>query len=413
MGRTKSGKTINPADAHRKQQRKRELKKNKEERKKIRLVTTANKDATKLLEELRSVRELEKQDRTLRAKRQGLEERLKKINEARSQLNLPPIDPDAVPVKKKKVEEVEYKWYHPTFNPHGPKKPVNYESSASDDSSDESSDGSKSESDDSIPVKREDSGDEIERPTIPEFDDLSYIPLPDGPVPQTEGQIYVTIELPETKDISEKPKPRPKPQLSQTPQQRPHPPLLHQQPVPAAYPGFPPFARPPPFVPGMIAPPMFPPPHMYMQPHPMPIGAGAPTPMMPPRFAAPPPARPYPAPEPSHQQAQQPQPAAKPTISAAPIIRDLQAESAKLVPAALRKKSKSVKAAAPRPLASKPSGKMVINAAPDVGDDEGDNATNIDLSTVPAAPVMVPNGGKKKTATDEYEEFMKQMKDLM
>jgi len=91
-GRTKIGRSINPADAHRKQQRKKELKKNKEERKRVRLIASANKDLTKLEDELKQLKEIEKErylDKYEKDKKKSLEEEISKVKEAREKLGLP------------------------------------------------------------------------------------------------------------------------------------------------------------------------------------------------------------------------------------------------------------------------------------------------------------------------------------
>jgi len=91
-GRTKIGRSINPADAHRKQQRRKELKKNKEERKRVRLIASANKDLPKLEEELQQLKEIEKErylDKYEKDKKKSLEEEIKKVKEAREKLGIP------------------------------------------------------------------------------------------------------------------------------------------------------------------------------------------------------------------------------------------------------------------------------------------------------------------------------------
>ncbi|KAJ3338304.1 hypothetical protein HDU93_009751 [Gonapodya sp. JEL0774] len=82
---------LNPADALRKAQRKKELKKNKEERNQVRLVATATKDYSKAERELSHLRSQERQgllDATGIARKRELEERLVKAKEARSKLGL-------------------------------------------------------------------------------------------------------------------------------------------------------------------------------------------------------------------------------------------------------------------------------------------------------------------------------------
>ncbi|KAG4088228.1 hypothetical protein H8356DRAFT_1725698 [Neocallimastix lanati (nom. inval.)] len=91
-GRTKTGRSINPADAHRKQQRRKELKKNKEERKRVRLIASANKDLPKLEEELQQLKEIEKErylDKYEKDKKKSLEEEISKVKEAREKLGIP------------------------------------------------------------------------------------------------------------------------------------------------------------------------------------------------------------------------------------------------------------------------------------------------------------------------------------
>ncbi|KAJ3135232.1 hypothetical protein HK101_004139, partial [Irineochytrium annulatum] len=156
MGKRKGGQ-INPVDQHRKQQRKKELKKNKDGRKKTKVLTTSTKDAQAIFEELASIEEMEQHgvlDRATQMRKEALGEKLARIQESRQvgtdiqrkQAGLPTI---ARPTKRVKVAEEDYKWYHPTFNPHGPKKPAKFEygegegGSDSDDS--ESSDGSDEE----------------------------------------------------------------------------------------------------------------------------------------------------------------------------------------------------------------------------------------------------------------------------
>lgn len=52
MVKKKSGRTLNPADAHRKAMRQKEIKKNKMERKRVRTLVMVHKDTSKLEEEI-------------------------------------------------------------------------------------------------------------------------------------------------------------------------------------------------------------------------------------------------------------------------------------------------------------------------------------------------------------------------
>lgn len=99
-----------------------------------------------------------------------------------------------------------------------------------------------------------------------------------------------------------------------------------------------------------------------------------------------------------------------PVIAAAPQVRDLQAESVRLVPAALRRKKASapVTAAKSAPKPASRGLKPIVNAAPNVDEDiQNGQSTPAPQTTTHTASV------KTKTANDEYDEFMRSMKDLL
>ncbi|KAI8820582.1 uncharacterized protein EV422DRAFT_77186 [Fimicolochytrium jonesii] len=507
MGK-KPGKAINPADAHRKAQRKKELKKNKEDRKKVRLYATAQKDTKKIFEELQALQRAERLDQTQHRKKQQLAEKLKKINESRKELGLAPIDPNAPPVSqpKPKVDDVEMKWYHPTFNPHGPKKPAGWKeesssgsgSESSEESEEESSEEGGSEAEDAPTPKRErDDASPSKTDAEPalKFSDLAYIPLPSSPAGKNaEAQIYHTLELPEIRNkadympteagggaqnavrppLPQHPVMMPPPHMQQGfgAYPPPPPPFRPGMPMPSHFapphPFPPPFPHnlppgPPPGGPPPFRPPfpygMAPPPHFARPPPPPPFGFQGrpmppyPYPMPPPQFGAPPPHLSAPPAPPSHEAGhpsptQQPQPQQPKVIAAAPKLRDLHAESVKLVPTALRRKkpapsSKARLAATPgsatsqsqsqQPSVIQPSAvkKPRVNAAPDVENPDTMSGISYTAFPTPATTVgtgkVLPtlqavtaakkkDGGEKtkgKTANDEYEEFMRSMEDLL
>ncbi|KAJ3019813.1 hypothetical protein HKX48_001740 [Thoreauomyces humboldtii] len=450
----KSGRAVNPADAHRKQQRKRELKKNKEDRKKVRLVATAQKDTKKLFKELQEYQAVDHLEPAQRRKKQQLDEKLQQINKSREELGLAPVDPNAPAPKSKSKQDVEVKWYHPTFNPHGPKKPARTDAAEEEA---ETSSAQTSNHQAFLPI-----------------DDLSHIPLPKGTAANSEAQIYHTLDLPEIRNshvpaapaamsasrssdpilvlpfqhhmppplpfpppgmpgfgppfmqgMPPGPPPGPPPFGMQArgfaPGPPPGPPPLHVggyaggpiiRPFP---PGPPPFMRPPPHLVMHQQPfhhqPYPPPPHIQFAPPPF-FGPPRPPASHSASLSAPPPAGPSAAPAPAR------------VIAAAPVVRDLQAESVKLVPAALLRK----RAAAPRPKPKAavgyvgaanarllPAGKRVLNAAPDVGDggDVDANPLGQGLLAKTGAPSQQKQKEATKTANEEYDEFMNSMKDLL
>ncbi|EEE66729.1 hypothetical protein OsJ_23417 [Oryza sativa Japonica Group] len=153
MKTTKGGKVMNPTDAFRKEQRKKELKRNKKERKKVREVGILKKDPEAILEQIEKLekmkadgaldkarkhkkRQLEDTYNLIVKKRKEYEEKMKEKGEQPimfSHLGPPKRRPAAEEddrAKNPKPEDSVY--YHPTLNPSGappPGKPPMYKSS--------------------------------------------------------------------------------------------------------------------------------------------------------------------------------------------------------------------------------------------------------------------------------------------
>ncbi|KAI8813733.1 hypothetical protein BJ742DRAFT_900165 [Cladochytrium replicatum] len=420
----KKERSLNPADAHRRLLRKKEVKKNKEDRKRIRLVSTSQKDTLKLQAELRSLDALEREsgkvDKKTRAKKQGLEEKLAKIKVAREKLGLPSRQSDENQSSEQQkpfipVDPKQSPFYDPIYNPSGAPPPgytgswvdpsneeVTAESteSESDSDSDVSSDDSSSESESSSPTMRAKTAEDSPL----QYKDLSFIPLPDGPVPPDEAQIYTGLELPEIRNTSD----------FQPNQQTASPQLQKQLPQaqgimhPLAFP----HAPQPSFAPY---------PQFLMQNRPF-IPYGAPVPPVPPVH----PHQPYiPQPTwyarpilnnapPQHIQLRPPPPVvpqqtplqAPAIVSAAPQLRDLQKEVSHLVPPSLLRKRQG---AAGATKSVKPA---FVNAAPDVDEEDGAAAAPPQAKNL-KGDVKNISGGKGNTAQDEYDAFMKSMEGLL
>ncbi|KAI9343979.1 hypothetical protein BDR26DRAFT_894043 [Obelidium mucronatum] len=219
-------------------------------------------------------------DKANRTKKEKVVLRLDEINEARRSAGLPAVTISTAPKAKAKVDEEESKWYHPTFNPHGPKKPKGYKPPSQDKDSDDSDDSSNSDSDSDSDSE---TGDKVDNHQL----DLSNLPLPEGDAPM-ESQFYHNLDLPEIRLDQPKKAIQPPPQIpsktvpsapvaypfSVPPPPFPFPPGMPPPIMPGmAMPGMPP----PPIMPGMPPPPGIFPPHMF-PPFPPPPGL----PMVPP-----------------------------------------------------------------------------------------------------------------------------------
>ncbi|ORY49380.1 hypothetical protein BCR33DRAFT_847376 [Rhizoclosmatium globosum] len=394
----KKGKELNPADAHRKKLRKQELKKNKDTKQKKEQLQAAHREALRLVEELQLLNRQEKEtplDKANKTKKDKIEKRLEEINEARRSSGLPAVSIFTVAKPKTKVDDEESKWYHPTFNPHGPKKPKGYKAPGNTDDESDDSDDSDSDSDDS-------DEEETDSQNVP-FD-FSNLPIPEGEAPM-DAQFYHNLELPEIR--LDQPK-------------KVAPPVTAPQPtVPIAYP----FQPPPfPFPPGM------PPPHMMPPPGVFPLDS-SPTSTHAPHFNV--------QRDVSSQYRQQPPapnkietpPAsstslpAKPTvpvqsgpivISAEPKMRDLKKELTQFVPPSLLKKrgGAAAKGGAMGGVGTGAVrsgtgfGKFVVDAAPDVGGGGGGADSEMEKGAwIPPNSIVGKSG--LSGGDEEYEVFMK------
>ncbi|RIA82710.1 WW domain binding protein 11-domain-containing protein [Glomus cerebriforme] len=206
MVKKKSGRILNPADAHRKAMRQKEIKKNKAERKRVRTLVMVHKDTSKLEEEIRRYKSLDrdkKLDKNGKAKLKDLEDKFKKILETKKAhgVNLQKEKEKSTTTTTKEQVPV---YFHPTLNPSGLPPGVvkseeeKGETSAEDDSgsgySDNDSETAKQESDEDIPLPpgtppTKESDDELpELPPGPppkkeESDDDELPDLPPGPNP--------------------------------------------------------------------------------------------------------------------------------------------------------------------------------------------------------------------------------------
>ncbi|KAJ3198110.1 hypothetical protein HDU82_001279, partial [Entophlyctis luteolus] len=185
----KKGKDLNPADAHRKLLRKKELKKNKEDKKKKDVLAANHREALRLAEELASLGKVEKDgtlDKIGKTRKDKIQQRLDEINDSRRAVGLAAVNVASVSSKPK--DDVPMKWYHPTFNPHGPKKPrKEIKSGGSSDSESNSSD--ETDSTDSDESSENDGS--LAKPL-----DYSNLPIPQGK-PSLDAQFYHNLDLPE------------------------------------------------------------------------------------------------------------------------------------------------------------------------------------------------------------------------
>ncbi|XP_042757186.1 protein EARLY FLOWERING 5 [Lactuca sativa] len=152
MKTTKGGKVMNPTDAYRKELRKKELKRNKKERKKVREVGILKKDPETLKEQIDKLeamkadgaldkarkhkkRQLEDTLNLVIKKRKEYEEKMKEKGEAPvmfSHLGLPRRRTAEEEERAKNLKPEDSVYYHPQWNPTGappPGKPPMYKSS--------------------------------------------------------------------------------------------------------------------------------------------------------------------------------------------------------------------------------------------------------------------------------------------
>ncbi|KAG2193836.1 hypothetical protein INT46_011677 [Mucor plumbeus] len=351
----KSKRSMNPADALRKQQRKRELKKNKEDRKRVRESALSKKDVGKVrqeisrLEHLSSIGQLDKAGQT---RLDGLKNDLGKIEKAKKATELTGAQAAYAArmqeQEKKNEGEARKLVYDPkrgAFVPAKIKEKASSsvltkdgdvdDSSNSDSSSDDSEDSEdEDDSEDDIAIENDDQGLKEEVPLLPtkiltESDDEYEIPLPPGPPPYRPFEEQLNPIIQQQQNFRGQPPPPPPggPFMNRQRMQPPPPP-----PIPHGF-------RPPQM---MVAPPPPPPIMPYQQ------------------FSAPVHYQ-QPASQPTQPQTtQQPTHSSTPVISAEPQLRDLEKETLAFVPAAIRRKQNAANKKASLPKEARPH----INAAP-------------------------------------------------
>ncbi|GAA5813022.1 hypothetical protein MFLAVUS_006488 [Mucor flavus] len=353
----KSKRSMNPADAMRKQQRKRELKKNKEARKNLRENVLAKKDVGKVKQEIARLEHLAnigQLDRNGTSRLEELKTEAAKIEKAKKATELTGAQAAyaaRMQENEKKTEKEARKLvYDPKSGKFVPAKKKDKKVSSSSAQSGSESDSSSSSSSDTSDSEEDssdlDSETELIEPPLPaaeaeqkkaltESDDEYEIPLPPGPPP-----------------------PRPfDSQFTPIQQARVPPPPPPGGPPP----GMTPFR----YTPGGRIPPPPPPMHFHQ-----PVMMGVP-PAMPYHY------QPFTAPVHYQQPAAPttvtpitteaaPVAAVAPTISAEPQLRDLQKELLGFVPAAIRRKQAAAKKVAALPKGARPN----INPAPSLEAEE-------------------------------------------
>ncbi|KAK0505774.1 WW domain binding protein 11-domain-containing protein [Armillaria luteobubalina] len=358
------GKSVNPADAYRKAQRKKELKKNKADRSKKRAFALVKKDTFDLEDEIASLEALPTPSSSEKARLTEAKTELEKIN----------------------LKKEEYVKEHPEH------RRLVYRRRRLDSQAENSEDDDDIIMPEGPPPKPEDA-----------VDSDDDIPMPEGPPP---GQ-----ELPEQGTSDEIPVNPPLPPMP------PPPPMFLSTPFPpfppTGFPGYmvpPGIPPPPPNFPMPPPPPGFFPrrqqstaalqdplssiPHQTFQGHRAQVLA-TPHPSLPPK----------------------PRPEASPSaiISAEPQLRDLKKEATSFVPTSLKRKKAASASASGR-----------INAAPGVGDAvEGEVSARPDLlsalkgqfgSAPMNNPPAAPSSKGKSTASktkDDYEKFVEEMGDIL
>ncbi|KAF8492015.1 WW domain binding protein 11-domain-containing protein [Russula emetica] len=375
------GKNLNPADAYRKAQRKRELKKNKTERQKARDFSLVKKDTW------------------------DLEDEIKKLSSTASlsdadQKRLKDLKADLDNIIKKKEKYVEE---------HPEQRKLVYRSRR------QPNDGqtSKNVAPTNRPEEEEDTDDDIPMPEGPppgmskdeeEVDTDDDIPMPDGPPPGSTTSISSQPHIP--------PPPPPPPGFPPGIAIPPPPPGFPNAPFPPPPPGFP--APPPPPLPGL--PGVAPPPGGFT---PAPAGLFNSLPPPPPGFfprhgAAPIAQTSGSRPSAGHA-TQAPLPAAPgpstATVSAKAQLRDFKKESTAFVPASLQRRR-----AAPGGAGSG-RGAGNVNSAPAL-DGEGHGQAR---DAAPARPDLVSTlkgqfgsfSPEKPKVKNDYEKFVEGMGDIL
>ncbi|PWN91275.1 hypothetical protein FA10DRAFT_284220 [Acaromyces ingoldii] len=443
------GKSSNPMDAARKAARKRELKRNKEERAKVREVATVKKDTRSLEADIRRLEskdggalsqvereELGQLKAEVRRIREAKEAYVKEHPEHRKFVFAREMEEEEESKRKQKEgkeaeernrdakrpwEGRDPRWsqdYDPVFNPLGAPPPgmpyrekTKEQFEAEYGVEDESAEEDDSDSDDDD----DDDGDDIVMPDGPpplpqeedEGDsdaDSDGIVMPEGPPPGAppSGPKAMTAQPPLP------PGPPPPPQGPALAYGRPFRPTYqpHHHPRPPPPPGF-----------GNNVP--------YGAPQGMPYIGGPPPPGfggLPPR----PPPRPYAASARPPVAPPGPPPQRPPaTISVAPKLRDLKKEATAFVPPALRRKQAAERARA------KAGGLSRIDAAPSSGADDDGTGEGDSSSSTPAKVGLMDalrphlsagaaGGGRKEESggpvdksQDDYQKFLGDINDLL
>ncbi|KAJ3411464.1 hypothetical protein HDV05_002153 [Chytridiales sp. JEL 0842] len=373
----KKDRSFNPVEAHRKLQRKKELKKNKDSKKKVKTNLETRKEAVKVVEELVRLRKHESEkdgqmDKAMRQKKQALLSKLEEINVSRRSMGLPDITESSVSIKTSQAATADGQSQEGEED----------EEDEIDDDDDEDDEENEMEGKimplDELDGSKSEGGQARKKDRIPmlQYDDLSYIPLPEGS-PETEAQFYHNLNIPEIQHIPKRAAPTPNVPMTTT-NLVPGPHIA--QPRPQSQQLYNPHPYPLPPIPAAH---MMPYPPIPAHPNPSFIHSYNPDP----RYHD---QRPQTISPPRHHStysrsrnedwsksvtkeidvdASKPL-HTTPAASAAPQLRDLQKELTTLVPAALARKRGKVGGAKPvAPVVAVRSGglaKPVVNAAPDV-----------------------------------------------
>ncbi|XP_021904620.1 formin-like protein 5 isoform X2 [Carica papaya] len=258
MKTTKGGKVMNPTDAYRKELRKKELKRNKKERKKVREVGILKKDPEAIREQIEKLEMMKAEgalDKARKHKKRQLEDTLNLVLKKRKEYEEKMKEKGETPVmfshlgppRRRTTAEEEERvkhpkpedsvYYHPTLNPSGappPGKPPMYKSSIgpriplSAGSSGTATSSSKSESEDvalAVPPPPP-------PPPLPVdgTGDVSVVPAslplpPPPPMPPKPAEENVGASLPPPPLPPPPPGPPPKEQVTMRPPLPPPPPL--------------------------------------------------------------------------------------------------------------------------------------------------------------------------------------------
>ncbi|ORY57092.1 hypothetical protein BCR35DRAFT_309678 [Leucosporidium creatinivorum] len=452
----------NAVDAHRKALRKKEVAKNKQDRKKAREISVVKKDTRSIEADIRKLSGQAQQGPLSAADKEelaSLRGELARINKAKTEYveahpehrkfvfperagdkeaaNAGPQgDPPGLYGRDGKLKHPERSiYYDPVFNPFGApppgmpyrERPPTMEEMAAFQPvgapMDEDDDSDDDDEDDDIvmpagpPPGSDDSSDDS--------DDSDGIQMPEGPPPpkpqeQTGNQAYanrVAISRPQRGPRPPKALP-PRPQFAQPFHPDPH--MRHGGPPPQPFRPPPPFGAPsgprnpnlpPRPAPGQIQDPLSDAPHQTFQafqqarnqpPPPPPDGAAGP--QLP--TGAPPPPPPG---LPAHFAGTAA--GAGATISAAPVLRDLKKEATAFLPSHMRKKK-----AAPAPGAS--AGLSTIDATKGAGEDTGRERASL-MGALKDAGIGAAKGGAPASAPktdkgkEDYERFQKEMEGFL